>query len=125
MREQVHPFQAKVLAQGVDVVDEPVAAVRRCVVRYRGPAGAPEIQRDQLPVRGKAAEVAEIHGGLHRPGGLCPDPVSGASAAAARAALSRARSQRTGRCSSRAEPSSVLLWRRRVDLVATAQDDKV
>jgi hypothetical protein len=35
MREQIHPVQAKVLAQGVHVIDESVAPVGRGILRDR------------------------------------------------------------------------------------------
>ena len=41
MREQVHPVEAQVLAQGVHVIDEPVAAAGSGVLRYRRLAGPP------------------------------------------------------------------------------------
>ncbi len=67
--EQVQPVEPQVLTQRFHVVDEPVAPVGGRIVRRRRPAGAPQIQHDQAPVRGQPAEVPEIDGVLHRPAG--------------------------------------------------------
>ncbi len=60
--EQVHSREPQVFAQGLDVVDQAVAAVGRGVRGYRGPAGAAQVQDDQLAVRRQSAEVAEVAG---------------------------------------------------------------
>lgn len=52
-REQVHPVEAKMLAQGLDVVDEAVTAAGGDVLWCRGPAGVPEVQHDRLPMSGR------------------------------------------------------------------------
>lgn len=49
-------------AQGLDVLDEAVAAVGGGVVGDRGPSGAAKVQDDQPAVRGQAAEVTEVAG---------------------------------------------------------------
>ena len=62
VRERVQPVKIKVLAQGLDIIDKPVAAVGGGVLRYRGPAGAPMVHHDQLPMRRQAAEFTEVGG---------------------------------------------------------------
>lgn len=63
--EQVHPFQAEVPAQGLDVVHQAVAAVRRRVGRHLGVTGAPQVEEVQPPAVGETAEVPEVGGGPH------------------------------------------------------------
>nr|WP_232839655.1 hypothetical protein [Nocardia aurea] len=66
MPEQVQLVKIEVLAQGLDVIDEPVTAVGRGVRRCPGPAGAPRVHHDQLPMCRQAAEVPEVDRVLHR-----------------------------------------------------------
>ncbi|MBB5799815.1 hypothetical protein HDA41_007779 [Streptomyces caelestis] len=65
MREHVHPLQAQVAAQRLDVVHEPVAAVGRRVLGRRGPACAAQIEEHQLSVGVQSAQVPEVRGGAH------------------------------------------------------------
>ncbi len=55
--------------QGEDVVYQPIAAVARRVGRDRRAAGAAQVELDQLPVPGQAAEVAQARGRAHRAAG--------------------------------------------------------
>ncbi|MEY2225800.1 hypothetical protein [Streptomyces sp. BF23-19] len=57
------------LTQGLDVLDEAVAAVGGGVLGDRGPAGAAQVQDDQPAVRGQTAEVTEV-GGVRRAAGI-------------------------------------------------------
>jgi hypothetical protein len=67
--EEIHPFQPEMRPEGLDVVDLPVAAVRRRVGRDGGIAGPPQIQQEQPTVPRQSAEVAEVGGGTHGPTG--------------------------------------------------------
>jgi hypothetical protein len=69
MGEQIHPVEAKVLAQSFDVIDKAVAAVRGGVLRHVGLPRAPQIQHDQLPLCREASKVAQIGRSLHWPAG--------------------------------------------------------
>jgi hypothetical protein len=67
MREQLHPVQTEVLAQRLHIADLTITAIGGGVGRMPGLAGAAQVQQDQLPVRGKTTEVAEVGAGSHRP----------------------------------------------------------
>jgi hypothetical protein len=66
VREQVQPVKTKVLAQRLDIIDKPVAAIGGGILRYRGLAGAPMVHHEQLPMRRQATEFTEVNGVLHR-----------------------------------------------------------
>lgn len=64
--EQVQLVEIKVLTDSLDIIDESVTAVGGGILRYRGPAGAPLVHHDQLPMRRQAAEFTEVSTVLHR-----------------------------------------------------------
>jgi hypothetical protein len=67
--QQVTAVQAQMVLQGGHVVHQPVAAVTAGIFRDRGISRAAQVQHDQLPVRGQAAEIAQVRRCPHRPAG--------------------------------------------------------
>jgi len=60
MSQYVDTFKIEVLLQRGDVIDQAVTPVARRVGRRRRLTGAPQVQHDQPPHRGQAAEVTEV-----------------------------------------------------------------
>jgi hypothetical protein len=66
MPQQFHPVEAQVILKCGNVIDQVVAAVARRVRGHRRLAGATQVQHDQPPERGQAAEIAEVSRIAHR-----------------------------------------------------------
>lgn len=60
MGEQVDAFLAEVFAQRLDIADQPVAAVRRGVVRHRGVPGTAQVRHHEPTPGGESAEVPQV-----------------------------------------------------------------
>jgi hypothetical protein len=69
MSQYVDTFKIEVVLQRGDVIDQAVTPVARRVGRHRRLTGAPQVQHDQPPHRGQAAEVTEVDRIAHRPAG--------------------------------------------------------
>ncbi len=69
VRQYVDPVEAEMLAQGLHVVDEAVAAVGRGVLGHGGVPGAAQVQQDEPPTGREPAEVAQIRARPHGPAG--------------------------------------------------------
>jgi hypothetical protein len=69
MSQYVDTFKIEVLLQRGDVIDQAVTPVARRIGRHRRLTGAPQVQHDQPPHRGQAAEVTEVDRIAHRPAG--------------------------------------------------------
>jgi hypothetical protein len=63
--EQLHLVQAEVFPQRLHVTDLTIATIGGAVRRTAGLASAAQVQHDELPVRVKTTEIAEVDAGLH------------------------------------------------------------
>ena len=69
MSQYVDTFKIEVLLQRGEVIDQAVTPIARRVGRHRRLTGAPQVQHDQPPHSGQAAEVTEVDRIAHRPAG--------------------------------------------------------